>query len=321
MRCAWVLFAVAGCGYGFAEGESGGADDLPTAGAGPFRRLPETPSSPAEEPWLATQLSLELSEAELVPRAGGGFHFWLTREPAALPSGDTEIWSGALRDPHQRPDQPAAVALAATLAWEAGRVAAPAIVVLPDRWVMFYEAGDPPAIGRAESRDGGSTWTKSPAPVLSGAASPAAAFDGETWIVGFVRVGQPGIWTARSTDGEQLVTDPEPILLPRYGTDEFDAVEVRSPSIRWLIESSGRGHWALWYAGLEIEPDEGDAPRYAIGYAASFDGLTWERLMGGRPVFAAPAGAPAVIVDGPEATLLFETDNRLRASIGVGVHP
>ena len=319
-----AVATAAGCGFGVADDDSGGHRDLPTTGAGPFRRLPTDLDTPVDEPWLVTDLGLDVTEPELLPRPGGGIRFFITREPADVPIGDTPIWLGAVADFAALPDEPPAPVLVADQPWEEGRVGAPAVVALADRLVLFYEGGAAaaPAIGRAESTDGGRTWHKRAEPVLAGARAPGAAFDGSTWLLAATRPDAPGIWLARSTDGETFALDPAPILVarPELG-DAFDSTAVASPCLRWLVESSGRGHWALWYGGLEEAPDPGDAPRYAVGYAASFDGADWQRPAGGRPVLSQPAGAPAVLVDGTRATLLYDAYNSRRPSVGVATHP
>jgi hypothetical protein len=176
-------------------------------------------------------------------------------------------------------------------------------------------------LGRAEPTDGGLTWQKAAAPVLSGVLAPSDATDGSRWLAAFTRPGDPGLWLARSDDGLAWTVDADAFLLPSGVADSFEQVSLASPALAWLVESTGRGHWALWYGGLEEVPDPGDAARYAIGYAASFDGMAWGRLAGGRPVLAAPAGAPTVLVDGPSATLLFDAPNGRRLAVGVATHP
>lgn len=322
MKKAIALLFTGGCGLGLGDATSGGSDGLPTTGAGPYQRLEADETTAADEPWLATERTLDFTQPELLARDGGGFVFFLTRESPDEPVGDTVILRGALRDPHQLPDEPPVIVLAADLPWEEGHVAAPAIVTLPDRLVMFYEGGlAAPQLGRAVSTDGGRSWQKDAAPILPGALDPGAAFDGTTWLIAFVRPGEPGLWLARSTDGTTFTVDADPLLLPTGVEDSFERVGVAGPALAWLVESSGRGHFALWYGGLEEVPDEGDAPRYAVGYAASFDGLAWDRPAGGRPVLAAPAGAPAVLVEGPRATLLFQANNGLRPAVGIARHP
>lgn len=323
MRRAALLIALSGCGIGFADDASGGRENLPTVGAGPYRKLPFDENTPADEPWLATDRILDFTEPAIAARPGGGFVFFVTRESPDLPAGDSQIWRGSIADPTDLPDEPIAPVVTADQAWEEGHVAAPSIVDLGDaHYLMYYEGGlSTVQIGRAESTDGGRTWTKSSAPVLADAALPSIATDGTTWLAAFTRAGQSSIWLARSDDSIAWVADAAPTLTPSGVTDSFEKTAVSSPHLAWLVESTGRGHWALWYDGLEDPPDPGDAPRYAIGYAASFDGMDWGRLAGGRPVLAAPAGAPAVLVDGPRATLLFDAVNGRRLAVGVASHP
>ncbi len=323
MRACWLLVLASGCGIGIADDASGGSDDLPTAGAGPYKKLTADENTPADEPWLATDRVIDFTEPALVARPGGGFTFFFTRESPDPPVGDSEIWRGAIADFTHLPDEPPAPVLVADQAWEEGHVAAPSIVDLGGGHLLaYYEGGlAAPALGRAESTDGGRTWQKSPAPVLADAALASVATDGALWLAAFTRPGEPGLWLARSDDGVAWVADSVPILLPTGVPDSFEATALASPHLAWLEESSGRGHWALWYGGLEELPDPGDAPRYAIGYAASFDGMDWDRLGGGRPVLSAPAGAPAVLVDGPRGTLLFDAPNGRRMAVGVALHP
>lgn len=325
MRALALLVAIfaTGCGIGFADDASGGKDDLPTAGAGPFRKLPFDENTPADEPWLATERTFDFTEPALVARPGGGFTYFVTRESPDPPAGDSQIWRGAIADPTQLPDEPLAPVLTATRAWEQDHVAAPSVLDSgDDHLVMFYEGGlADPQIGRADSTDGGRTWTKADIPVLQDATLASVAYNGELWLAAYVSPSSPGIWLARSLDGMTFTADFGPILEPTGVTDSFEKVAISSPHLAWLVESTGRGHWALWYGGLEVVPDPGDAPRYAIGYAASFDGMEWDRLGGGRPVLAAPAGSPAVLVNGPRATLLFHAANGRRLAVGVASHP
>jgi len=311
-----------GCGFGFADDTSGGSSGLPTSGAGPFERPGSDPETPIEEPWLLSTRILDLTQPAIIGRDGGGFVFFFAREPADLPAGDTEIWRGASLDPRQLPDDVPVSVLRADQAWEEGHVAAPAVVEQGDRLVLFYEGGlATPQLGRAESTDGGRTWQKAAAPVLADARAPGAAFDGTRWILAFTRATAPGIWLARSADGTNFTPDATPMVEASGIDRSFEKLEVADPALGWVVESSGRGHWALWYGGLEELPDVGDAPRYAVGYAASFDGMTWNRLAGGRPVLAAPAGAPTVLVEGPHATLLYQANDGLRPAIGIALHP
>lgn len=318
---AALALATAACGLGVADDTSGGRDALPITGAGPFEKLALDNATPVEEPWIAIDPILELGEPAILLRDGGGVHAWITRESADPPEGDTQIWFTEIPDLRDLPP-PYTPVLVADLPWEDGRVGAPAIVPLPDRLVMFYAGGT--AIGRAESTDGGRTWTKRAEPVLTGAISPGAAFDGTTWLLAFVDPAAPGaaIHLARSTDGVTFTRDPEPVLVPRGVVQEdFEAYAVTAPSLGWLVEGTGRGHWALWYAGAERPPPTDTRIEYAVGYAASFDGTDWQRIAGGRPIVSAPAGAPAVALDGNRGVLAFDALEGRRMAVGVAETP
>lgn len=311
------LAALPACGLGLADDSSGGRVDLPRTGAGPFARLTPDGTTPADEPWLLVDPILEVTEPALAPRPGGGWRVWVTRESAELPAGDTAIWSAELAALGDAPTF--APALAPSLPWEGDRVGAPAVIALPDRLVMYYAAAG--GIGRATSTDG-TIWQKDAAPVLTDAASPGAAFDGREWLVAFTRPGDPGagIHLARSSDGTTFTVDDEPVLTPRGG-DAFDALEAIAPALGWIVEGTGRGHWALWYAGLELRPAEGDAPQYAVGYAASWDGVRWDRLAGERAIVSAPAGAPAVVVDGNHGVMAYDAPSGRRFGVGLAATP
>ena len=325
MRALVVLAILPGCGLGLADDTSGGRVDLPSTGAGPFKRLASDATTPADEPWLLIDPILEVTEPALATRDGGGLLTWVTRESAELPVGDTEIWFAEL--PALRDVASFAPAVTADRPWEDGHVGGPAIVALPDRLVMFYAGGDD--IGRAESTDGGRTWIKRAEPVLTEATSPGAAFDGSEWLIAFTLPGDPiasaaaGIGLARSTDGVTFTRDPAPILLPRTAAAPkvFDRTAIVAPSLAWIVEGTGRGHWALWYAGLARFPAVGDAPSFAIGYAGSFDGVAWQRINGDRPLVFAPAGAPAVVVDDNHAVMAYEAPNGRRFGVGLAATP
>ena len=128
---------------------------------------------------------------------------------------------------------------------------------------------------------------------------------------------------ARSLDGVTFTRDPAPIVTPRSdgAPKQFDRFATGAPSLGWIVESTGRGHWALWYAGLARFPADGDAPSFAIGYAGSFDSVTWARIAGDRPIVSAPAGAPAVVVDGNHAVMAYDAPSGRRFGVGLAATP
>ena len=314
-----LALTTAACGFGLADDTSGGRDDLPLSGAGPFKKLEADDTTAADEPWVAVDPVLELTEAALTTRPGGGQVVYVTRESAAEPAGDTSIWRAELPDVRELPT-PFVEVMIADRTWEEGRVGAPAFIREGETLVMFYAAGVD-SVGRADSIDGGLTWTKWPAPLLTGITSPAIGYDGATWLLAFVDA-TGAIGLARSVDGHDFTRDAAPILAPR--TDDvkaFDHVGVAAPALAWLVEGTGRGHWALWYAGIEESPAEGERPLYAIGYAASWDGVSWSRLPGNRPIAAAPASEPAVVLDGNHGVMAYTAPSGRRQAIGLAVTP
>ncbi len=319
-----ALVALGGCGLGLTDDTSGGRDHLPAAGAGPFRRLAFDADTPLEEPLLAADRIIDFDEPAVLAAPGGGFRYWLSREPADLPLGDTEIWAGALTALTAAPSGPAP-ALVADQAWEQGRVAAPAVVVDPgDRrhLTMFYEGGlAAPQIGRADSFDDGATWQKHGAPVLAAASSPGAAWDGVDWLLAIERPAAPGIWLARSRDGLTFTVDDAPVITARADiADAFDAVAVGQPALGWIEQGTGRGLWTLWFAGTDEPVPVDDTPRrFAIGYAASFDAVAWQRSAGLRPILSAPAGAPAVAL-AERDILLYGAPSSRRRAVGIAIH-
>ncbi|HVV87941.1 MAG TPA: hypothetical protein VHE35_33100 [Kofleriaceae bacterium] len=323
---ALSALALAACGLGFADDTSGGKDNLPATGAGPFRRPAFDLDTPIDEPWIALDPALDLDEPAALPRAGGGVRYWLSHEDASPPVGDTQIWAGALADLRSAPD-PLVLALAADQPWEEGRVAAPAVIAdraTDGHLIMFYEGGlADPAIGRADSFDDGQTWQKHTGPVIPSGRSPGAAWVGTTWLVALERPPAAGIWFARSADGVAFTVDDAPTFTARGDVaGAFDSVAIGQPSLAWIEESTGRGLWMMWYAGTKVPEPTDDTPwRFAIGYAASFDGVAWERAGGTRAILGDPAGAPTVVLGdgGPDYLLYAATESRRRA-IGIATH-
>lgn len=316
---ALALVSTTACGFGLADDSSGGRDELPQSGAGPFKKLEADDTTAADEPWVALDPVLEFTEAALTTRPGGGHVLYVTRESAAEPAGDTTIWRAELTDLRELPT-PFVEVLTADRTWEEGHVGAPSMIREGDTLVMFYAAGVD-SVGRADSIDGGLTWTKWPSPVLTGVRSPAIGYDGGTWLLAFVdETGAIGL--ARSDDGHEFTRAAAPILAARTDDDKaFDHAGVAAPELAWIEQGTGRGHWALWYAGLEEPPAEGERPLYAVGYAASWDGASWSRLAGNRPIASAPAGEPSVALDGNHGVMAYTAPSGRRQAIGLAVTP
>jgi hypothetical protein len=254
-------------------------------------------------------------------RDDGGFRIWLAREPDNTPT-ESEIWYAELPSIAAIADVGPQAVMTPEDGWEQTRVAAPAIVDTGDRLVMYYEGGvDEPGIGRAESTDGGLTWTRDPAnPVLERATEPTAALlpDG-SWVLMVTRLDAPGIFRADSADGTSFALVADPIIRARPDQAlAFDRFAVSDPFLIVRETAAGQVHWGLWFNGLARADD------VAIGFAASFDGLRWDRFGGPDPVLhpGAPVeNGPAVVLEPARGYLFFDERSQSRQKIAVAVHP
>lgn len=323
MRLLAILVMAAGCGLGPFAGEGGGDDNLPTLGAGPYGKLPLDLETPADEPFVLAAAAADLTDPVALLRSDGGVRLWVTRR---APGAAAEIWRAELPALTERPDVPPAPALVADLPWEGGEVRAPAVVIDGDRLIMFYEAGDPPAVGRAVSTDGGASFTRDPAPVLEGARRPSAVAAGDQLVVFVERVDEPGIFAAVSSDGgATLALLPAPVLVPHPIAEAFDLRAVGNPGAVATITAAGRIHIGLFYEGRSDQLDDSDQPLISIGYAGGFaiDGL--ERFGSGvdpilDPIPPSERGPSAIVL--PDRGMLFFSERRgARQQIAAAVHP
>jgi hypothetical protein len=218
-----------------------------------------------------------------------------------------------------------APALVAELAWEA-EVRAPTAIIDGDRVTLFYQAGDPPAIGRAVSTDGGASFARDPAPVLEGAANPSAITLGDTIAVFVERVDAPGIFVAESTDGgATLALRPDPVLSFNPVDEAFDLRSVRNPGAVSQVTATGRLHIGLFYEGRSDQLDDDDAPLVSIGYAGGFALDELARFAGGvdpilEPIVPSERHPTAIVL--PDRGMLFFTERRgSRLRIAAAVHP
>lgn len=312
--------AAGGCGLGWIEGEDDRTAGLPTAGAGPYARIPGDDLTPVLEPVYLSDRGADLSDPSILARDGGGFRIWFTASEDPMLA-EIQLVEGA--SVREEPDVAPMRVLGADAAWEANRVASPSVLVDPatGELVLYYEAGPTtaPAIGRARSADG-VTWQKDAGPVLADAAAPSAVIvDGATWLF-VVRPGVAGIWRAVDTGaGGSFALDAAPVVMPRPGLeDAFDRLEVSAPfalAVPTLADGVTRVH--LWFAGATDLPQ----PQTAIGYAASFDGVTWLRFGGAKPMLVSEATGPTVLLEASRGTMLFAQEYRGRLALTAAEHP
>jgi len=315
-----TLLLATGCGLGIVDDGSGGAANLPTLGAGPYGKPEIDFDTPADEPYVLDARA-QLRDPAVLRRDDGGFRIWLGREPDNQPE-QSEIWYAELPAISELPDVGLQAVMVPDQAWEETRVAAPAVVADGDRLVMYYEGGvAAPGVGRAESSDGGYTWTKDPGnPILAGATEPTAALlpDG-SWVVMATRTDRPGIFRADSADGSDFVMSDVPAIEAR--PDEaaaFDRFAVTDPFLIVRETATGRLHWALFFNGLARNDD------VAIGFAGSWDGEEWARFGGIDPILAPGApieSGPSAVLEPARGFLFFDERSQQRQKIAVAVAP
>ncbi len=164
--------------------------------------------------------------------------------------------------------------------WEGSYIAANGTaLVLNDTIHYWYQAGDPPQVGLATSRDG-LRWTKLPSPVLRpgprgswdemGVADPYVLRVGQTlymYFLGQDRARRQRLGLATSNDGVHWVKLRSNPVLDLGPPGSFDEVGLGEPAV-W--RAFGR-YWML-YTGRDRHE------RRRIGIATSSDGVRWSRL-------------------------------------------
>lgn len=314
--CATSL--AAGCGLGLFDEGSGGADNLPISGAGPYRLQEPDFETPADEPYVVAQAIVSLLDPAVLPLDETSYEIFYSR----LDDESSEIWRVVLPAISELPGEPTQV-LRADAAWEEGAVGAAAVLRGDDSLVLYYRGGvDTPAIGRAISAGDGQPFVKDPDnPIASGDDPFVALVDGR-YIMLHTDAEHRRIFWRESEDGRRF-DEAREILARRTGTPlAFDSERVAGPALVATPTLDDRQHFGLFYAGSRR--DEADELVEAIGYAGSFEGYSWERSLDGQPIFAAGptgAGGPAPVIRASRATLFFHQPRQGRGRIGVALSP
>ena len=314
--CSAVV--ASGCGLGWVGTNEDPTEGLPTSGAGPYGRLEVDDLTPALEPQVVTERLANLSGPSVLAGEGERLRIWFTRQA----DGDTAttIQYAEVPSPHEMPDLVAQLALAADQPWEGGSVAAPHVFAAGDALIMYYQGGaptGPTAIGIARSDDDGATWQKL-GPVLGDAAAPTVVeVYGQTWLF-VTRAGMDGIWRAVDS-GAGFTLDAAPVIAPRPTLEgAFDAVTVGDPfALATPTFDPAVVRIGLWFTGTVADPPDASA----VGYAASFDGVAWERYGAERPQLFAPATGPTVLLSSSRALMLFAESDRSHLAITAAEHP
>lgn len=327
MRLLLATLLCAACGVGPFDDEPGGRDNLPTRAAGPYAKTEIDFDTPADEPYVLADVTAHLRDPAPLARDGGGVRLWFTRE--SPDDGSGEIWYAELPGVHAVPDVPPRPALAASEPWEEDFVGEPTVIDLGGgHLVLYYRGGtSAPAIGRADSLDDGASWQKSAGnPLLTGARSPAAALLADATALYFVDPEAAGIQAALAGDGLAFARLPEPVIAPRPGLeDAFDALAVGDPFalVTATLDDTEPVHVGLFFTGTRPGGEPGSLVD-AVGYAGSYDGVSFARFFGADAVLEAgppSEGSPGVIRVAAGGVLFFHELRQNRFAVAAALHP
>jgi len=321
LLCAGLV-AMTGCGLGLFDERQGGSDQLPTQAVGPYGKPPIDFDTPADEPFVLSDRSASLWNPAAVWREGGGFRIWYGREEVDGVAGESDIWMFGLASITELPDEVETPVLSADASWEQNRVASPSIL---DRGnghlIMFYEGGIAnPAIGRADSMDGGATWQKHASnPLLTEAFAPGLGELEGAWYLFYESSSRLGVFLADSSDGVSWTSRPDPVITARPQLrDAFDNFAVSAPFPIIERTAGGQLHFGLFFNGEDVDGD------VTIGYAGSLDGEVWESFSTEDPVVDAGAPyefGPTVLRTPSRGVMFFSEARQGRQRISVATHP
>jgi predicted GH43/DUF377 family glycosyl hydrolase len=185
-------------------------------------------------------------------------------------------------------------------AWEGSYIAANgAALARGGEFLYWYQAGAPPRIGLARSRDA-RRWRKEAEPVLDlgprgswderGVADPyVVEFGGALYMfyLGQDRAARQRLGVARSSDGVRWTKLRSNPILELGRRDAFDEVGLGEPAV-W----AQHGWYWMLYTGRDVKE------RRAIGLARSRDGAKWQRVSP-KPIFEGDAEWNRAVVCDP----------------------
>ena len=343
VQSRWLLGlcgALSACGLLGAD--EGGAERLPNQGIYPYIPLGAEPQDELESDVLDASIehveasrSVEpQSAAWLVRPAAEGA--WRLSEPSALRDAHRLRLFWELRDLDTERSQimaaesldgglsygPAEVVLDGTQgpAWLEQSVGAPAVIRAKDgTWQMAFEFGARKGIAVATSEDGWRfSWPVEPSlsaeeSDVGGVGSPSLVLLGSSRYLYFDRVADADESTVialaidEGTGDFRRIGDvlsPGTDCAEADGTRErcWDASSVSHPEVRVGVTATGKRIFRLWYTGVERK-------KGALGYAASFDGVSWSRFAF-NPIVADGARdySQPTNVQGDNAYLLYFRD-------------
>ncbi|MCB9729345.1 MAG: hypothetical protein H6744_15820 [Deltaproteobacteria bacterium] len=285
----WATAALCG-GCAALGGGGGGGENLPNRGIAPYVRVggddEETPlpyALEAEEP-EAVELrepsavvvdAQVLLYVELRERVGGAASIARASSDA---SGTSFGPSEPVLDPAEAPE------------WADGRVGAPSVLRTDGGWLLAFAYGDGAGIGLARSQDG-LHFDVDPQPALARDPATEASVDAPS----LVRFGDQlvllyevlGVEEGATRRIDRALADGDGVSFARAGTALeagtgcfgadgaedpcWDRAGVGSPELRVSRTATGRELLRLFYTGYS-------GKRGDLGFAASFDGVTWSRF-------------------------------------------
>lgn len=304
-----------------------GDEDLPNAGAGPFRALRKgelglslvAPNAVDDGITLARDATMLDVDGDPATFDVLGY-FGASENGAAADEPPIAIRRGVASDGRSFERQ-TEVVLEAGDAWEKGTIGAPSAILVNGEVWIYYAAGD--GIGLAKSS--GTTFKKHGGPVLTAShsgwdrgsvpRSPGVIALAQGGFAMFYEVtlvsGKSAIGEARSVDGVAWTRAGDgPVLAPAAPNDEaYDDGGVGAPCPVFGESASGRPLLWLYYAA-----ESGDGKR-TIGLAGRFEDGPFDR--GASPVFGAgtsraPTEPAVTVFEG--FSILFATQHRSSSS-------
>ena len=292
---------------GTLRGPSGGGDNLPVSGGGPFKLIESGEGLGFDPPRLLVDLTGDFDHP-VVLRHGAELAMWVTFDK----DGTRQIMHTDSEQLEKGFESPA-LALAADQAWEGGSVFAPSVLEGAP-WLMFYATGAG-VIGLATSSDG-HLWQKRAQPIFAEddkiVTLPSAVRIGEQLRLYFSREG--AIWAVEApfasfTSGVSGTPSWQPVD-GDLGTLERDPMLSALPfctsmgraHARVEATPAGRLRHDLFVGGVNL------VQKATSGFAATFVGTSFEPFL--LPIAPDGVTSPMAIADGRRA-LLFAVQSYL----------
>ncbi len=343
-RLAIGWLAAAGAGCGTLGGDGGGANELPNRGIVPYEKVTvggadagasDVGADVAPAPGSPFVLQPEDPKGQRIAEPSAvvdGGRVVLFAGVRTVKGGATVIARAEAEDGVRFGPLETVLAAEGGPEWFGGAIGAPAVVRDGERWLMAFAVGDGAGIGLATSEDG-VAFTPGAGPVLTaegedeagGVGSPSLVVGPEGLVLFYEARREAGgpahLRRASSPDGVTFTRDGAVLeggvdCLDPQGEPEtcWDAFSVETPEARLATTATGRRVWRLFYAGRASAKGKAD-----LGFAASFDGLVFERYRF-NPVLddSVDERAPSNVLSGGRYLLYFAEDRSTKGQ-GVGL--